>query len=50
MIPLHEIVIKITQPANNYTYSAILTEPVVGTTTSKLLGISLCACKALSCQ
>lgn len=36
MIPLHEIVIKITQPANNYTYTAIISEQVG--TTSKLLG------------
>ncbi|KAL7027949.1 hypothetical protein ACKWTF_005663 [Chironomus riparius] len=35
MIPLHEIVIKITQPANNYTYTAIISEQVG--TTSKLL-------------
>lgn len=40
MIPLHEIVIKITQPANNYSYTAIISEAgksKVGTT-SKLLG------------
>jgi hypothetical protein len=39
MIPLHEIVIKITQPANNYTYTAIISEQVG--TTSKLLGTCL---------
>ena len=39
MIPLHEIVIKITQTANNYTYTAIISEQVG--TTSKLLGTYL---------
>lgn len=36
MIPLHEIVIKITQPTSNYSYTAIISE--AGDTTSKLLG------------
>lgn len=41
MIPLHEIVIKITKPTSpNYSYTAIISEPIAGTnTTSKLLGI-----------
>ena len=40
MIPLHEIVIKITQPANNYSYTAIISEAGKSySTTSKLLGI-----------
>lgn len=38
MIPLHEIVIKISNPTNNYTYTAI-SEPHSHTTTTKLLGI-----------
>lgn len=52
MIPLHEIVIKISNPTNTYSYAAI-TEPTSLATATKLLGIrefdrillvSLCCC------